>query len=256
MLALAFTVGVGCIPESSPPSEAAAAATHDAHPSGVDPDAGQYYALPGIDHGLLQSPVNILSDETEYGRHTIEYRGGDEAQVVTNLGSTVRLEFGRGITTKFDGKVYDFLQLHFHTPSEHLIDGITYPMEMHLVHSRPGPSADDPPTYLAISILVRMGTANRFLDEFLDAIPKEEGQSAEIHDVFLHDMFPQGFDFENVHYYHYRGSFTTPPYTESVDWLVAKEVIEAAPAQIQRINVLEGNNARHVQALYRREIDE
>ncbi len=76
MLALAFTVGVGCIPESSPPSEAAAAATHDAHPSGVDPDAGQYYALPGIDHGLLQSPVNILSDETEYGRHTIEYRGG------------------------------------------------------------------------------------------------------------------------------------------------------------------------------------
>ena len=58
------------------------------------------------------------------------------------------------------------------------------------------------------------------------------------------------------HYYHYRGSFTTPPYTESVDWLVAKEVIEAGPAQIRRINVLEGDNARHVQALYRREIDE
>ena len=98
-----------------------------------------------------------------------------------------------------------------------------------------------------------LDSTTRFPDEFLDAIPKEPGQSAEIHDVFLHDMFPQDFDFENIHY---RGSFTTPPYTESVDWLVAKEVIEAGPAQIQRINLLEGNNARHVQALYRREIDE
>lgn len=32
--------------------------------------------------------------------------------------------------------------------------------------------------------------------------------------------------------------------------------IEAAPKQIQRINVLEGDNARHVQALYRRAIDQ
>lgn len=59
-----------------------------------------------------------------------------------------------------------------------------------------------------------------------------------------------------LHYYHYRGSLTTPPYTESVDWLVAKEIIEAGPKQIQRINLLEGNNARHVQALFSREIDE
>jgi len=256
MLAIALMTGVGCAPKSCPPCEAAPEATQDAHASAPEPEPGQYYALPGIDHGLLQSPVNILSHETEHGKHRIVYRGGDEAEVVTNLGTTVRLGFGQGITTEFDGKVYEFLQLHFHTPSEHLIDGITYPMEMHLVHLRPGPSADDPPSYLAISILVRMGKSNRFLDEFLDAIPNEPGQSAEIHDVFLHDMFPPDFDFENIHYYHYRGSFTTPPYTESVDWLVAKEVIEAGPAQIQRINRLEGNNARHVQALYRRAIDE
>jgi hypothetical protein len=126
MLAIALTTGGGCTSKGSSPIEADVAATRDAHTSGADPDADLYYALPGLDHGLLQSPVNILSHETEHGKHTIQYRG----------------------------------------------------------------------------------------------------------------------------------SFTTPPYTESVDWLVAKEVIEAAPAQIQRINVLEGDNARHVQALYRREIDE
>jgi carbonic anhydrase len=129
-------------------------------------------------------------------------------------------------------------------------------MEMHLVHSRPGPAGNDAPKYLGVSILVRMGESNRFFDEFLDAIPTEPGRSAKLHDVFFRDAFPPSFDFDDIHYYHYRGSFTTPPYTESVDWLVAKEVIEAGPAQIQRINVLEGDNARHVQALYSREVDE
>jgi carbonic anhydrase len=103
---------------------------------------------------------------------------------------------------------------------------------------------------------MRMGKPNRFLAEFLDAIPEEPGKSAELHDAFLGHVFPPGLDLERIHYYHYKGSLTTPPYTESVDWLIAKEIIEASPEQIQRINILEGNNARHVQALYSRAIDQ
>ena len=39
-------------------------------------------------------------------------------------------------------------------------------------------------------------------------------------------------------------------------WLVLKHVNEALPEQIQRINAIEGDNARHVQALYGRSIDD
>ena len=77
MLAVALMTGVGCTPKSCPPCEPAPAATQDAHAAAAQPDPGQYYALPGIDHGLLQSPVNILSHETEHGTHRIVYRGGD-----------------------------------------------------------------------------------------------------------------------------------------------------------------------------------
>jgi len=255
-LGIALALGSGCASNRCPPCEAAAASAGAAKSSGGEPVSGKYYALPGLDHGLLQSPVNILSDETEPGKHQIKFGEADEVEEVANLGTTVELSFGRGITTEFDGKVYELLQLHFHTPAEHLIDGITYPMEMHLVHRGPALGAFDPPVYLVISLLVQMGAANRFFGEFLNVVPTETGEVAKLHDVFLHDAFRPGFDLENVHYYHYRGSLTTPPYTESVDWLVAKDVIEAAPAQIQRINVLEGDNARHVQALYSREIDE
>jgi|AntAceMinimDraft_5_1070358.scaffolds.fasta_scaffold78219_1 carbonic anhydrase len=33
-----------------------------------------------------------------------------------------------------DGRTYRFVSLHFHTPAENTVDGIAYPMEMHLVH--------------------------------------------------------------------------------------------------------------------------
>lgn len=255
-IGIVLTIGFGCASAPCPPCEAAAASAGEAKSSGGEPASGEYYALPGLDHGLLQSPVNILSDQAERGKHTIEYHGGDEAEVVTNQGTTVEVGFGQGITTEFDGHVYEFMQLHFHTPAEHLIDGVTYPMEMHLVHSRPGPTADGPPAYLVISILVRMGASNRFLAEFLDAVPSEAGESAQVAGVFFRDALPPSFNFDNIRYYHYRGSLTTPPYSESVDWLVAKETIEAAPLQIQRIHVLEGDNARRVQTLYSREIDD
>jgi carbonic anhydrase len=55
-------------------------------------------------------------------------------------------------------------------------------------------------------------------------------------------------------YYHYKGSLTTPPYTESVRWYITKHIFEASAAQIEAINKVEGNNARHVQALYGRTV--
>lgn len=46
------------------------------------------------------------------------------------------------------------------------------------------------------------------------------------------------------------------PHTETVEWMVLKHVREAMPEQIRRINAIEGDNARRVQALYGRSIDD
>jgi carbonic anhydrase len=56
-------------------------------------------------------------------------------------------------------------------------------------------------------------------------------------------------------YYSYRGSLTTPPYTETVQWIVFSQIFEASPQQIERIHELEGDNARQVQPLFRRAVD-
>ena len=250
------SLAVGCKRAQCPPCdctvEANGAAEEGTTPKDPEP---RYYALPGLDHGLMQSPVNILSQQSTHGRHDIEFGPGDGAERVTNLGHTVQVGFGEGVTTTFDGKTYEFQQLHFHTPSEHRVDGITYPMEVHLVHTRPGAEEGGPPDYLVIGAFYRMGKSNGFLKSFLGAIPDEEGESAELEQVYFEDGLPPGMDVDAIDYYHYRGSLTTPPYTESVQWLVVKEVLEASREEIARINEIEGNNARRVQALYNREVD-
>lgn len=217
----------------------------------------ELYALPGLDHGLVQSPVNILSGNAVDGRHRVALHYDHTApNFIVNKGTTIELDFpsGGGSIT-YDGKEYDLLQLHFHTPSEHQIDGITYPMSMHVVNRMREEHADGRPHYLVIAILFKMGEANHFIGTFLEAVPSKIGASAELEPnvVYLEELFPGR---KMPHYFHYRGSLTTPPHTETVDWMVLKHVTEASPEQIQRINAIEGDNARHVQALYGRAIDD
>lgn len=216
------------------------------------------YTLPGLDHGLVQSPVNILTDntDTDVDHHfAVHYsRDSDRGMVVINTGHTVKLKFRAGTTIDFDGETFDFKQAHFHTPSEHLIDGMTFPMEMHLVNQHPNP--EGPPTYLVIAIFFKMGEENAFIKDFIDKIPENAEEENELgEEVTLTDLLGADPEHADLEHFFYRGSLTTPPYTETVNWCIVKRLFEASPEQIVAINKLEGNNARHVQALYGRKVE-
>ena len=220
-------------------------------------DADELYTLPGLQHGLIQSPINILtSNLREASRHEIEVTSihDDHATAVVNKGHTIELEFDPGTEVNFDGKVYDFKQAHFHTPSEHQIDGMTFPMEMHFVCERKEQDSDNP-EYLVIAIFFKMGLENKFISGFIDKIPTHEDDTVSLvnEPVYIDDLVgPINPDRE---YYYYKGSLTTPPYTETVNWMILREIVEASPEQIKAINDLEGNNARHVQAKFERQVE-
>ena len=218
------------------------------------------YSLPGLKHGLLQSPINILSEHSEEGEHNVTFNFKDKIDKVQNLGHTVQLDFEPGSTVHVDDKTFDFKQIHFHTPAEHLIDGITYPMEMHVVNTLAGQAEEDTTEYLVFSFLFKMGKENEFIKEFIGLIPGDKNESEDISTgtVNLRNLitYNPAYNPKEVlkSYFFYKGSLTTPPYTESVNWYVMKTVIDAAPEQIQQINKIEGDNARHVQALYDRSV--
>ncbi len=217
-----------------------------------------FYTLPGLDHGLIQSPINILSAQVKApGQHRVHLHFNDHFRAVENLGHTVQVDFTPGSDIQFDDQRFDFKQLHFHTPSEHLIDGVTYPMEMHLVSHQKPAQTDRPPRYLVIAVLFRMGESNAFVQEVLNNTPVHQHQLLPVlHDsVHLHDLFMASLPEDFNRYYHYQGSLTTPPFTESVEWLVLKTILTASPEQIEAINRIEGNNARHIQSEHGRAVD-
>jgi carbonic anhydrase len=216
----------------------------------------QGYILPGLDHGFEQSPINIISTKNDDGKHDITLYFKDEVNKIENLGHTIQLDFQEGSTITQDDTTFNFKQCHFHTPSEHLIDGMTFPMEMHIVNLMPNEDKTATPQYLVIGVLFKEGKENKFIADFLNAIPKEEHETTDLKtgSVKLADLFGVIPKEIKGNYYHYKGSLTTPPYTESVRWYITKHIFEASAEQIEVINKVEGNNARHVQALYGRTV--
>src|SRR5579863_1352863 len=224
------------------------------------PDASakitQGYALPRFDEKLSQSPINIISDSTLADTNQkVSFKFGTAITEIENLGHTIQLDFREGNDFTVGGKIFTARQFHFHTPSEHLIDDITYPMEMHIVNILKDSNSGKSPQYLVVGFLFKMGKENKFLDEFLNAIPREE-QSSPLPPgkVNFGDFFSMMPKKAAGSYYSYKGPLTTPPFSESVTWIVNKNILEASPEQIFTIERLEGDNARHVQALHARKV--
>jgi carbonic anhydrase len=219
--------------------------------------AEQGYASPRHTDKLAQSPIDIISLKTDKaGKEQISFAFHSDINAAKNLGHTIELEFKEGSTCDVNGKVYVCKQFHFHTPSEHLVDGITFPMEMHIVNILSDSVNVNKTSYLVLSVLFKIGAENKFIKEFLNKIPNEEGEANTLQtgDVRLDDLFSQFKGNDIKSYYTYQGSLTTPPFTESVQWVILKHIVEASEDQIMTIEKMEGNNARHVQAINDRKI--
>jgi carbonic anhydrase len=132
-------------------------------------------------------------------------------------------------------------------------------MEMHVVTMLQDQPEGEATEYLVLGVLFKMGKENPFISSLIDLVPKEEGGVTESKFNALKNSRIGSSKklLEEIHSsYHYNGSLTTPPYTESVRWYVLKRIFEASPEQIHRINQLEGDNARHIQAKYERSISD
>jgi carbonic anhydrase len=217
----------------------------------------QGYALSRMNDGIAQSPINIISSGLQrYTKQRSGLKFTGSINAVENLGHTIQVDFARGSATLVNGNSYELKQLHFHTPSEHLIDGMTFPMEMHIVSKLNDSIKNGGSTYTVLGILFKIGGENKFLKEFLNSIPEAESkETLDSVKVKLTDLLIEISNRGKISYYKYQGSLTTPPYTESVNWIIAKKIFEASEEQIAKIEKFEGNNARHVHALNNRKIE-
>lgn len=193
--------------------------------------------------GTAQSPIDVLGGSgLSPAPLTLAY-SASECEMTDNGHTTeLRARTAQGITV--GGKQYAFKQMHFHTPSEHTLNGVRHEAEFHFVHQ-----ADDG-GLAVVGILATAGAASAAWAPFIDGVPAAAGgQKVAAGVVALQTLFPASLD-----HFAYDGSLTTPPCSESVRWLLLETPVELGAEQLATLRAAHAGNSRPVQPLNGRDV--
>ncbi len=205
--------------------------------------------------GKHQSPVNIVKTDVkggsnwnlDYSSTSLHIAHTEHMEDIIDNGHTIQVTVDEGSKLTYNGKAYSLKQFHFHTPSEHTLDGKNQPMEMHMVHQ----SEDG--SLAVLGVFFKEGkVANPNFEKIIANLPNAKGESTHITDTsFELDVFMPSDNFA----YHYTGSLTTPPCSENVQWLVLRDMISLTKEQINAFSSRIGPNNRPTQPLNDRTIN-
>jgi carbonic anhydrase len=186
--------------------------------------------------GSAQTPINIVkTKKAKLKNLAFSYATGEAG--IFNNGHTVEAEPltapANTSSVSISGVSYNFLQFHFHAPSEHEINGMHYPLEIHFVNK----SADG--KLAVVGVFVKRGAANEawqpFIDNMLKATATAEDTKVELDWAA---MLPAAKTTLR-----YDGSLTTPPCSEGVKWNIFNHAITMSAAQINTfLEAYSGNN--------------
>lgn len=184
--------------------------------------------------GTKQSPINIPRTSLTRVTTTLDITGSYSTSSGLSLlnagGHTQKVAALTNSTlgsTTWNSKVYSMLQFHTHQPSEHTFDGMRYDMEMHFVHQY-GTATD----FLVLTALFNIGPKT---NEFLTNINYSTGSKVNDGTVALTKSVNPWDILGKIQgageYIHYSGSFTTPPCTEGVTFIIFRDNLQMTKAQ-------------------------
>jgi carbonic anhydrase len=188
--------------------------------------------------GKAQSPIDIVTVDAipnpSLDNLSRVYAPADAT--LLNNGKDITLTFDHNGNTVAPGaitvttpegakKTFKFKVIHWHSPSEHTINGQRFPLEVHLVH------ASEDGHLAVIGILYKIGEPDPFYDQLeeklreLKTAPRVAAEVVEL----------KSLQKRTGSYFRYMGSLTTPPCTENVIWNILGKVRELSAEQLQLV---------------------
>lgn len=192
--------------------------------------------------GQAQSPIDIATGEREGDDlASLELAYGGSDLTLEDTGHGYNATPGTEQTLTIGDQTYRLLQFHAHSPSEHTIDGQSFPMEVHFVHQ------NDAGELAVVGVMAEEGEQpHEGYSDIVDAL-SGDGQTVTVDDVS--SLLPS----ERA-YYTYSGSLTTPPCTEGVRWIVLEEPITMSAEQLSAWQT-HGETNRPVVPVNEREVE-
>jgi carbonic anhydrase len=143
--------------------------------------------------------------------------------------------------------VYQALQFHIHTSSEHTIDGEFFGAELHTVHAEV-----DGDRYAVVGMMIQPAAdfPNEMFGELLDGwqavynhneeecafVGLGNGDRRQLSERRTAEAFsPYNLIPDGAAYYHYDGGLTTPPCSEVVWWNLADKPVAISPSQYSQL---------------------
>lgn len=190
--------------------------------------------------GKHQSPIDINTKKTPVAalpELKFDYRR--ERISAINNGHTIQHNEAPGSFLYIGDDKFSLEQFHVHSPSEHTIDGVHFDLEIHFVHK------SDSAGVAVVSVLVHADNTAVLDLPVYNELPTQPNEIVELDATRnASDYLPRNRD-----YFSYSGSFTTPPCTEQVRWIVMKQSIGAPQNLIDRYAAILKSNNRPIQML-------
>lgn len=192
----------------------------------------------GNGFGQQQSPVplNTATAQAAVANHLLVWQNDIEGVSLSDKEINFQMN-GHGHAV-LEQRPYQFQQLHFHAPAEHVIDDDQAAMEWHFVFQ------DAAGQLAVVARVAHIGAPDPVFEQLLTQFkPHETVTLKQLLDV--HAELPA-----TGPVLRYLGSLTTPPLTEGVRWYVAQTPLSVSKDQLARYHQLfEHPNNRHLQAL-------
>jgi len=236
--------------------------------------------------GKSQSPVNLntsIAEKLSGGNKSSSLilegykRAGRLNASLINNGHSVKLNVQHLIGLMKGGPLsqpYELLQLHFHwgstdkRGSEHTIDGVRYPLEMHLVHRKVELrnehicSLDDSEALSVLSFLFEVSSTDNSalspITDSLELVTRPEDQIEMQKDFNLESLISAA---SQSPYFSYDGSLTTPTCNQVVKWIVFTKKLGVSTNQLEKFRALKdkhgdsmADNFRALQGLHGRKL--
>ena len=178
--------------------------------------------------GKQQSPVDITGYvESDAGPLSFSY--GTDADKVRNDGKAVHFDYAPGNTMSIGQWTLTLISAHMHSPSEHLLDGVSFAAELHMIHQ------DADGNLAVVGQFFALGEPSPAVQAILDAAPATGETDADGVRLNAGDYAPR-----ESSYFRYDGSKTTPPCDEPVDWYVMREPKTISQEQVDGLLALSG----------------